>query len=97
VLTAQNVITMEAVRALSAAWALGRVALVGFDDFPLADLLVPGVSVVAQDVHEVGTQAAACLFERIAALAGPPRRIVVPTRLVRRGSGEIPPPLRFRR
>ena len=92
VLAAQNVLSMGAVRALAAAGARHRVALIGFDDFPLADLLSPAVTVVAQDVTEVGTRAAACLFERIGGHGGPPRRTVVPTRLVRRGSGEIPAP-----
>ena len=47
--TAQNLITIGAVRALRRLGLEHAVALVGFDDFLLADLLSPGVTVVAQD------------------------------------------------
>lgn len=66
-------------------------ALLGFDDFELADLVVPGVTVVAQDPAGLGRAAAELLFERLAGLADPPRRLVLPTGLIVRGSGELPP------
>jgi LacI family transcriptional regulator len=49
------------------------------------------VTVVAQDPAELGRQAAYLLFRRIDGDSAPPRRIVVPTRLMRRGSGELSP------
>jgi LacI family transcriptional regulator len=64
-------------------------ALVGFDDFELADLLPIPVSVIAYDPAELGRAAAELLFSRIAGDARPPQRIVIPTRLIQRGSGEI--------
>jgi LacI family transcriptional regulator, galactose operon repressor len=64
-------------------------AMVGFDDFELADLL--RVTVVAQDPAELGRQAADLLFQRTGGDSAPSRRIVVPTRLVQRGSGELSP------
>jgi LacI family transcriptional regulator len=73
---------------------LGRehqVALVGFDDFPLADLLTPGITVVAQDPTTIGRLAATVLFDRIAGDTSPPATHIVPTELIRRGSGEIRP------
>ncbi len=90
--TAQNMVTVGAVRALRRMGLEHVVALVGFDDFPLADLLSPGVTVVAQDPAAIGRIAAGLLFSRIAGDAGPPRTRLVPTTLVRRGSGELPPP-----
>lgn len=66
-----------------------RVALVGFDDFELADLLE--VTVVRHDPHELGRRAAELLFARLADDEGPHQRIVLPTELVARGSGEVPP------
>lgn len=76
--------------ALHALRATGaRTALVGFDDFELADLLE--TTVVRHDPSELGRRAAEILFARLAGDTGPPRRIVLPTRLVARGSGEVPP------
>ncbi|WSC90544.1 LacI family transcriptional regulator [Streptosporangium sp. NBC_01756] len=68
-----------------------RLAMVGFDDFELADLLVPGVTVVAQDPSRLGRTAAELLFRRIDGEPGPARRIELPTRLIPRGSGELGP------
>ena len=64
-------------------------ALVGFDDFELADLLE--TTVVRHDSQQMGAQAAALAFERLDGADRPPRRVVVPTELVARGSGELPP------
>lgn len=64
-----------------------RVALVGFDDFELADLL--GVTVVRTDPYRIGQLAAELAFARIDGDDRPPRRLVVPARLLARGSGEI--------
>jgi LacI family transcriptional regulator len=72
------------------------VALMGFDDFPLADLLDPGVSVVAQDPTAIGRTAAELLFARLDGDRRPPQHVVVPTRLIARGSGELRPDLRAR-
>lgn len=89
---AQNRITVGAIRALRRLGLAHRVALVGFDDFPLADLLEPAVSVVSQDPGHIGTTAAHLLFGRIDGRAEEPRTVLVPTELVPRGSGEIAPP-----
>lgn len=64
-------------------------ALVGFDDFELADLLK--VTVVRHDPHELGRKAAELLFARLSGDERPPQRIVLPTKLVVRGSGEVHP------
>jgi len=68
--------------------AAGHVA---FDDFELAPLLSPPVTVVAHDPVELGRRAARLICERLDGDAGPPRRTVVPTRLIPRGSGEAGP------
>lgn len=90
--TAQNLVTIGAVRALRRLGLEHVVALAGFDDFMLADLLSPGVTVVAQDPVTIGRIAAGLLFARIDGEQRPPEVRLVPTTLVRRGSGEIPPP-----
>ncbi|UQI49411.1 LacI family transcriptional regulator [Streptomyces sp. HU2014] len=84
-----NRVTVTVVRVL--AGARRPVALVGFDDFELADLLSPGVTVVAQDAARLGRTAAERLFRRLDGVLEPPRRVELPTRLVVRGSGELPP------
>jgi len=91
VLASQNLVTVGAVHAL---WSLGcqhEVAFVGFDDVPLADVLDPGITVVTQQPVALGQRAAELLFDRIDGYAGPTRSVVVPTGLVVRGSGELPP------
>ena len=89
VFAAQNLLTIGAVRALHARDLQHRTALVGFDDIVLADLLRPGVSVVAQDPSQLGRLAAELLFERLDGDRSPSRQLVVSTRLIARGSGEI--------
>jgi LacI family transcriptional regulator len=90
--TAQNLITIGAIHSLRAAGRQDRIALVGFDDFLLADLVQPPVTVVAQDPSELGARAARRLFARIDGDNSPPHRDVVRTQLIKRGSGEIPAP-----
>ena len=89
--TSQNLVTIGALRALRAAGLRGRLAHVGFDDVLLADLLEPGLTVVAQDPREIGRLAVTRLFARIDGDRSPARTLVVPTRLIARGSGELPP------
>ena len=69
-------------------------ALVGFDDFQLAPQLDPPVTVIAQDPVAMGSTAAHLLFARIHGDSSPSRTVVLPTRLIARGSGEIPGPHR---
>ena len=70
-----------------------RVAVVGFDDFALADGMTPAVTVVAQDPAALGATAAQLLFARIDGDTSAPREVVLLTRLITRGSGEISPPI----
>jgi len=88
---AQNNITVAAVRCLQRLGLEREVALVGFDDFPLADLVRPGVTVLAQDPMAIGRLAGEIVFARLAGDDSAAECYVVPTQLVVRGSGEIPP------
>jgi LacI family transcriptional regulator, galactose operon repressor len=84
-----NRVTVTLVRVLA---ELDRpVALVGFDDFELADMLSPPVTVVAQDPAQLGRTAAGLLFRRLEGANDPPRLMTHPTKLIARGSGELPP------
>ncbi|WP_199433476.1 LacI family DNA-binding transcriptional regulator [Qaidamihabitans albus] len=89
VVAGNNRVTVHLLRAL--ALRERRPALVGFDDFELADLLDPPVSVVAHDVSALGETAAELLFARVQGDQSPPRKVVLPVRLVARGSGEAGP------
>jgi LacI family transcriptional regulator len=87
--TSQNVITMEAVRKIHELGIQREFAHVGFDDVALADLIEPGLTVIAQDPFAIGRSAAELLFSRLDGFEGPSRRVVLPTTLIARGSGEI--------
>jgi LacI family transcriptional regulator len=85
---AQN--NRNCIGALRAARQRGvRVAVVGFDDFELADMLPVPATVIGHDPGQMGRLAAELLFARLAGDSRPPQRIVVPVRLVVRGSGEV--------
>lgn len=90
--TSQNLVTVGAIRALHQLGLQQRVAMVGFDDLVLADVLKPGITVIAQDPAGIGTIAAERLFTRLDGDTSAEQTIIVPSRLITRGSGEIPPP-----
>jgi LacI family transcriptional regulator len=90
VFCANNRVTAHTLRELKE-MAGPSVALVGFDDLELADLLQPAVTVVAQSTAELGRTAAELLFRRLGGYSGPPELVVLGTTLVIRGSGEFPP------
>ncbi len=89
--TLNNVCTIGAVRELHRRELQRSVALVGFDDFELADVVRPAITVIAHDVVALGRLAAERLFARIDGDDAAPRRTTLPVRLVARGSGEIAP------
>ena len=90
--TSQNLVTIGAVKALHHLGLQHEIALIGFDDLPFADLVDPGLTVMAQDPGEIGTIAARRMFARLDGDSSPAQEIVVSTQLIVRGSGEIAPP-----
>ncbi|TMC93354.1 MAG: LacI family transcriptional regulator [Chloroflexi bacterium] len=87
----QNLVTIGAFRALRKLRLHQRIALIGFDDILLADLLEPGITVIAQDPTAIGRTAAEVLFRRLDGPRSPTEHHVVRTTMIKRGSGEIPP------
>ena len=85
----QNLVTIGAVQALHQLGLQHSVALVGFDDFLLADCLEPGVTVIAQDTASLGRLAARRLFARLDGDQSPPSTFALPIQMIERGSGEI--------
>ncbi|WP_144122578.1 LacI family DNA-binding transcriptional regulator [Catellatospora sichuanensis] len=67
-----------------------EVALIGFDDFDLAETL--SITVVSHDAGQMGREAVRLALARHEDLSGPPMQSVIPARLTLRGSGETPPP-----
>ncbi len=72
------------------------VALVSFGDFALAETLQPGVTAIDHDPTVIGEVATAHLLARLGLAEGAVRqagqRVVIPTKLIERGSGEIEAP-----
>lgn len=64
------------------------IAVVGFSDDPISALIEPGLTTVAQPVDEIGRQAAQLLLHQLAAEdeRPEPELVVLPTRLIVRGS-----------
>lgn len=67
------------------------VAVVGFDDLPLAEVLEPALTVVAQNPAAIGRAAAELMTARLDGEKSKARTVVVPTHLIVRGSGELRP------
>ena len=89
VIAGNNRIAVYLLRAL--AHITPRPALISFDDFELADLLDPPVTVIGHDVGHLGRTAAELLFARVNGDDAPPRKVVLPVQLIPRGSAEVAP------
>jgi LacI family transcriptional regulator len=88
--TANNRNTVGALRALRG--GDGSVALVGFDDFELADMLAVPVTVVRHDPTAMGRIGADLAYARLDGEDALPQRHTIACELVARGSGELPVP-----
>ena len=89
IFTTNNRMSVGAIDAIASSGR--RVALVGFDDFELAAALDPPVTVVRADHEAMGRLGAELLLRRMDGWDGAPERIVLPTEVVPRGSGELRP------
>lgn len=92
IFAARNILAAGSVRALAERGLRRSVALISFDDFPMADLLDPPLTVIRQDTGRIGRTVADMLFARIDGDTSAPQHVVLEPTLVVRGSGEIPPP-----
>jgi LacI family transcriptional regulator len=80
-----TMLTLRALRQLGK--RAGRdIAMFSFDDFELADILTPGLSVVQQPTEMLGREAAKLLFERLRGHRGKSRAVVLPTKMIIRQS-----------
>lgn len=88
--TAQHFVTIGAIRALHGLGLQHEVAMIGFDEVELGDVLDPAISVVPQDPAEIGRVAGERIYARLDGAAPLPAPIALPSTVVARGSGEIP-------
>ncbi len=89
VFAANDVMAMGALAAIQAAGlqAPADIAVMGFDDIPLARLLTPPLTTVRQYQTQLGRRAAELLLERLSgAYAGPGRSQEMPYEIVVRTS-----------
>ncbi len=89
IFASQNLLTIGVVRALRKLGLEHQIAVVGFDDFHLADMLDPPITVVAQDTATLGVRAAEIILRRVEGDNGASQRVTLQTTLIPRGSGEI--------
>jgi len=87
---------LMAIGALAALQAAGRsvpgdVAVVGFDDSPLATTTQPTLSSVRQPIEEMGREMARLVMRAIREPSDPPRHVILDTRLVARQSSAATP------
>jgi len=92
VFAGNNLITIGVLATLRRRGLHRQVAVVGFDDLDLAEVMDPPLTVIEQDPGAIGRLATEQVFSRLAGSPSTVKDIVVPTRLVPRGSGEIPGP-----
>jgi LacI family transcriptional regulator len=83
VLTGNNRITTGVLSELGRSG--GELAVVGFDDLELADLLRLPLTAVAYDAVELGRRAASLIVRRLDGDDGPPEQLIEPTSLIVRG------------
>jgi len=94
IFTLKNSITISAFEAMQKLGVVipGSMALLGYDDFELAETVRPSITVVRQPIEEIGRMAAEILFEELQRSRvrtidhRRPREVQLGTRLVRRSS-----------
>ena len=88
VFVASDLMAVGAMAALRAAGRAipGDVAIVGFDDSPLTTTTQPLLSSVRQPIEEMGREMTRLLMQEIRSPGAPPRRVILDTQLIVRGS-----------
>ncbi len=86
-----GVVTLALVRAFK---HLGQfmpvdIGLVGFDEMDWSELVSPGITTVAQPTYDIGFAAVRTLLDRVQGDRSGPRQIVLPGRLIERGSSRL--------
>jgi LacI family transcriptional regulator len=93
------ILSFDAMQSLGAYHAISRagircpedISLLGFDDAEWADVVSPGLTVMAQPTYEIGVAACEILLWRVGGADAAPTHRRLPTELVERGSVAAPP------
>ncbi len=90
VVASNAVVTLRVAAAVAGlGWHFGSdLGFIGFDETEWAPLVGPGLSTIAQPTDDLGRVAASCLLERLQGRQLPPRQILLPGRLMLRGSSQ---------
>jgi len=93
VFSVNNLTTIGVVRALRDCnlHFPAQLSVIGFDDSPVAALLDPPLTVVDQPTRQLGARAAELLLRRVERPDAPVQEVILPARLVVRGSTGPPP------
>ena len=88
VFCANDVIALGALNAAAAMGIAipGDISVVGFDDIAAAGWDITNLTTVRQDLAGMARVSVELLLERVAGARRAPRQVIVPTRLIRRGS-----------
>lgn len=92
ILAGQVLVTRGVIKALKELKMERQTALISFDDADMFDLLDPGITAVAQDPQTIGATAANQIFSRIEGPITEAQHLLIPMKLLERGSGEIVAP-----
>ena len=95
VFAGNNLVAVGVLEALRRRALLRKVAVMGFDDLDLAAVVDPPLTVIDQDPAAIGRIAAEQMFGWLGGVV-PTRDVVVPLKLIPRGSGEIDGPFAVR-
>lgn len=87
----QDLVARGAIRALHFLGLENDVALIGFDDLDMFDMLRPGITVISQDAEKIAKEAGKLLFDKLDQGSTQIHHRMIDTHLIARGSGEIPP------
>lgn len=90
--TAKNHLSAGVIQVLHKLKLQDEIALVGFDEVAMGNVIEPGITVIPQDAPELGRIAATLLLERMDGKRADCSQVIVPVHLTQRGSGELPGP-----
>jgi DNA-binding LacI/PurR family transcriptional regulator len=92
IFSCNNLMTMGLLEAIRASNGLGlgsEVAVVGFDEIPIATLVQPPLTVIASPVKELGVQAVRLILERLENPSKGRETVLLPPQLLIRGSERL--------